>query len=166
MPEASYYSYDENNNYMEEDGVFICNDKNMNNDYVLMSKNKQNSVIIPTNRFQIMSRLAQYHLVDGLSRSIDYKLKWHDKNKELIFGIKDNSYDDYYTDNNIEMSYNNIVNIEEEKNKKKIWKEKNIVIIIFLLSVLFLNSLLTPLLISLFTLLFLFVNSIFDCIFF
>jgi hypothetical protein len=104
---------------MEEDNVFICNDKNMNNDYVLMSRNKQNTAIIPTNRWQIMNRLGQYHLVDGLSRSIDYKLKWHDKNRELIFGIKDNSYDDYYTDINNEMSCNNIADVEAQKLLKK-----------------------------------------------
>jgi hypothetical protein len=119
MPEASYYSFEERNGFMGHENVYICNDKNINGDYVLMSMNKLGNAIIPTNRFQIMCRLAQYHLVDGLSRSIDYKLKWFDKNKGLIFGQKDNTYDDYYMENDMEMSCSNIEDLAMQKSLKK-----------------------------------------------
>jgi hypothetical protein len=121
MPEETYYSYyDEMEGTFDESSVYCCNNKNMNNQYVLMSMNKLKTAIIPTNRFQTMSRLAQYHLVDGLSRSIDFKLKWHDKNKALIFGNREKTYDDYYVENNNnEMLCNNIVELESQKDLTK-----------------------------------------------
>ena len=119
MPEASYYSFEERNGLIGDENVYICNDKNINGDYVLMSINKLGNAIIPTNRFQIMCRLAQYHLVDGLSRSIDYKLKWFDKNRGLIFGQKDNTYDDYYMENDMEMSCSNIEDLAMQKSLKR-----------------------------------------------
>jgi len=41
---------------------------------------------IPVNRFQIMSRLMQYYIVDAVSSAIDYRLEWHKNNKDYIFG--------------------------------------------------------------------------------
>ena len=43
--------------------------------------------LITVNRFQLMSRLAQTYLVDNLSRAIDFRLNWHRKHQEDVFGI-------------------------------------------------------------------------------
>ena len=118
MPEVTNENYYNNEMDISNDNIFRCKNKNINGDYILCAKNKNGNAIIPTNRFQIMNRVAQYHLVDGLSRSLDYKLKWHNKNQALIFGNRDNSYDDYYMEEN-EMSCNNIQDLNEQRILKK-----------------------------------------------
>jgi hypothetical protein len=65
-----------------------------------------------------MNRVGQVHLVDGLSRSLDYRLQWFNKNQSLIFGNRDNSYDDYYIEEN-EMSCNNITDLNNQLKLKK-----------------------------------------------
>jgi len=118
MPESTYDSYSVDDDEENNNSVYVCKSTNINNENILMRINKSGSKFIPTNRFQLMPRVAQYHLVDGISRSIDYKLKWHDKNKQLIFGYKDTSYAENYQDNNNEMSCNDL-NTLNEHNKLK-----------------------------------------------
>jgi len=47
--------------------------------------------LITVNRFQVMSRLGQTYLVDNVSRAIDYRLAWHKKHQEDVFGISQKS---------------------------------------------------------------------------
>ena len=47
--------------------------------------------LITVNRFQLMSRLAQTFLVDNVSRAIDFRLAWHRKHQEDVFGISPRS---------------------------------------------------------------------------
>jgi len=42
--------------------------------------------IIPVSRFQLMFRLGQVHLVDLVSRNIDYRIQLNWFNQEEIFG--------------------------------------------------------------------------------
>jgi hypothetical protein len=102
-----------------ENNIFICKNKNMNGNFILCKKNKIGNAIIPTNRFQLINRVAQYHLVDAISRSIDFKLQWQKSNQALIFGTRDNSFDDFYREEN-EMSTNNI---EELNQQQKLMKQ-------------------------------------------
>ena len=44
-------------------------------------------VYLPTNRFQLMSRLSQTYLVDSISRAIDYRLRFVKYHQKDIFGI-------------------------------------------------------------------------------
>jgi hypothetical protein len=99
----------------EDDNIIKCKNKNVNGNFILCKKNKIGNAIIPTNRFQIINRVAQYHLVDALSRSIDFKLQWQKSNQALIFGTRDNSFDDFYKEDN-EMSTNNIEEINKSFN--------------------------------------------------
>jgi len=48
---------------------------------------KGRMVLIPTNRFQLMSRLSQTYLVDSISRAIDYRLRFHKFHQKDLFGI-------------------------------------------------------------------------------
>jgi hypothetical protein len=41
---------------------------------------------INVNRFQLLARLAQYYVVESVSRAIDYRLEWHRNNRSTIFG--------------------------------------------------------------------------------
>ena len=41
---------------------------------------------LPANRFQIFARIAQYWLVDCVSRNIDSRLDWVKRNQDYIFG--------------------------------------------------------------------------------
>ena len=85
MPEITY---DNNVKYIDvenENNILQCKDININGNFILCKKNKIGNAIIPTNRFQIMNRVAQYHLVDAISRSIDFKLQWQKSNQTLIF---------------------------------------------------------------------------------
>ena len=114
MPEITY---DNNIKYMDvenENNILQCKDKNINGNFILCKKNKIGNAIIPTNRFQIMNRVAQYHLVDAISRSIDFKLQWQKSNQTLIFGTRDNSFDDFYREDN-EMSTNNIEELNQQQ---------------------------------------------------
>ena len=52
----------------------------------LQVRNKKGN-LITVNRFQLMSRLMQTYLVDNVSRAIDYRLAWHKKHQEDVFGI-------------------------------------------------------------------------------
>jgi hypothetical protein len=54
-------------------------------------RNEVGDKLISLNRFQLMSRLGQYFLVEGVSRSLDSGLKYQRANRNLIFG-----YDDIY----------------------------------------------------------------------
>ena len=45
---------------------------------------------LPVSRFQFMTRVAQYHMVDLYSRSQDYKLNWQKNNQKVIFGKEEN----------------------------------------------------------------------------
>jgi hypothetical protein len=47
----------------------------------------KDGINIPVNRFQVMPRLMQYYIVDGVSRSIDHRLKWHKDNQDKFFGV-------------------------------------------------------------------------------
>ena len=128
MPEISIDEINCSNEFFlnknASNNIIICKNKNINGDFILCSINKSGNAFIPTNRFQIMNRVAQYHLVDGLSRSLDYKLKWHNKNQALIFGNRDNSNDDYFIEEN-EMSSNTIAELNEQRIlKKKIEREE------------------------------------------
>ena len=44
-------------------------------------------MLLPTNRFQLMSRLSQTYLVDSISRAIDYRLRFHKYHQKDLFGI-------------------------------------------------------------------------------
>jgi len=59
---------------LNEDGTF------------LLIRNKKGK-LISVNRFQLMSRLGQTFLVDNVSRAIDYRLAWHKKHQEDVFGV-------------------------------------------------------------------------------
>ena len=54
---------------------------------------KGRMVLLPTNRFQLMSRLSQTYLVDSISRAIDYRLQFHKFHQADLFGINN-----YYLD--------------------------------------------------------------------
>ena len=56
---------------------------------ILMPENNlylknQNGEQIQCNRFQILSRLMQYYIVESVSRAIDYRLRWLENNKSKI----------------------------------------------------------------------------------
>jgi hypothetical protein len=55
----------------------------------LQVRNKKGK-LISVNRFQLMSRLGQTYLVDNVSRAIDYRLAWHKRHQDDIFGISKN----------------------------------------------------------------------------
>jgi hypothetical protein len=64
-------------------------DPEVGNPYNLLRQwNKDHTKLLATNRFQLMTRLSQYYLVEQLSRALDFKLDWHRKNKGYIFGEK------------------------------------------------------------------------------
>jgi hypothetical protein len=44
--------------------------------------------LLATNRFQLCHRLSQYYLVEGLSRNIDFKIKWQKYNRQYMFGTQ------------------------------------------------------------------------------
>ena len=48
---------------------------------------KGKMMLLPTNRFQLMSRLSQTYLVDSISRAIDYRLRFHKYHQKDLFGI-------------------------------------------------------------------------------
>jgi hypothetical protein len=53
---------------------------------LLRQWNKAHTKLLATNRFQLMTRLSQYYQVEQLSRTIDFKLKWQEMNKEYVYG--------------------------------------------------------------------------------
>jgi len=58
--------------------------------------------LLPTNRFQLMSRLSQTYLVDSISRAIDYRLRFHKYHQRDLFGIgreEENGNDDENAEN-------------------------------------------------------------------
>ena len=116
MPEITTDSSIGRKTYDHKENYKVCKEKNSNGEYILMHLNKNGTRFIPTNRFQLMCRVAQYHLVDGISRSIDYTLQWHKKNTNLIFGVKDTTYDEYYHSD--ENEYNNADILVQENNLK------------------------------------------------
>jgi len=57
------------------------------NPYKLLRKwNKDHTKLLATNRFQLMTRVSQYFLVEQFSRALDFRLGWHKKKKGYIFG--------------------------------------------------------------------------------
>jgi len=124
MPEITTGSCIENINPNKLENCIIGKERNCNGDFVLMHLNKNGTRLIPTNRFQLMCRVAQYHLVDGISRSIDYTLQWHKKNTNLIFGMKDSTYDDYYHNINDNQYNNGDMQKQEQLLKKHMEREE------------------------------------------
>jgi hypothetical protein len=61
--------------------------------------NNQNGDRILVNRFQLMSRLMQYYIVESVSRAIDYRLEWHKNNKSTIFGQPQTEVNEINDDN-------------------------------------------------------------------
>jgi hypothetical protein len=53
---------------------------------LLRQYTSKSNKLLATNRFQLCHRLSQYYVVEALSRSIDFKIKWQKKNKQYIFG--------------------------------------------------------------------------------
>ena len=53
---------------------------------LLRQYSSKSNKLLATNRFQLCHRLSQYYAVEGLSRSIDFKIKWQKNNKQFIFG--------------------------------------------------------------------------------
>jgi hypothetical protein len=53
---------------------------------LLRQWNKTHTKLLATNRFQLMTRLSQYYQVEQLSRTIDFKLKWQEMNKDYVYG--------------------------------------------------------------------------------
>ena len=49
---------------------------------------------LPTNRFQLMSRLGQTYLVDSMSRAIDYRLRFIKYHQKDLFGIMNDEGED------------------------------------------------------------------------
>ena len=49
---------------------------------------KGRMMLLPINRFQLMSRLGQTYLVDSISRAIDYRLRFHKFHQADLFGIE------------------------------------------------------------------------------
>lgn len=81
--------------------------------YIICMINNTLKKFLPASRFQIMSRIAQYHMVDLYSRSQDYKLNWHKNNTHLIFGKYENYVDDpKISENNNPSSKNNKERVE------------------------------------------------------
>ena len=125
MPEVTTDSCVDKFNVTAIQNCIISKETNCNNEFVLMHINKTGTRLIPTNRFQLMCRVAQYHLVDGISRSIDYALQWHKKNTNLIFGMKDTTYNEYYHNNNNENELiNGDIKKQEEILKNKMEREE------------------------------------------
>ena len=61
-----------------------------NGNKILCILNEKKTKFLPVSRFQFMTRVAQYHMVDLYSRSQDYKLNWQKHNQKLIFGKDEN----------------------------------------------------------------------------
>jgi hypothetical protein len=84
----SYFPEANNNETINDNKIFV---KVLNNSKkVLCILNNSKKKFLPVSRFQIMTRVAQYHMVDLYSRSQDYKLNWHKNNQKLIFGKDQN----------------------------------------------------------------------------
>jgi hypothetical protein len=49
---------------------------------ILQVLNKNGTRLLPTNRYQMLSRLGQMYIVDQLSRHIDHQLDWNYKNQD------------------------------------------------------------------------------------
>ena len=80
IPERTYESsFDElsdNSKTWEED----------NPHKILRKWNKAKTKLLATNRFQLMTRVSQYYLVEQFSRALDFRLAFHKKKKGYIFG--------------------------------------------------------------------------------
>jgi len=63
----------------------LMGEKNEDGTFLLIRNRK--GELISANRFQLMSRLGQTFLVDNVSRAIDYRLAWHKKHQEDVFGV-------------------------------------------------------------------------------
>ena len=53
---------------------------------LLRQYTSKSNKLLATNRFQLCHRLSQYYAVEGLSRCIDFKIKWQKNNKQYMFG--------------------------------------------------------------------------------
>jgi len=61
--------------------------KEVSNYHMTEELEKGRMMLVPTNRFQLMSRLSQTYLVDSISRAIDYRLRFHKFHQKDLFGI-------------------------------------------------------------------------------
>jgi len=52
----------------------------------LMAPNQAGTRLLNVNRFELLARLSQYYAVECVSRALDYRLNWHRKNQDYIFG--------------------------------------------------------------------------------
>jgi hypothetical protein len=89
---------------------------------LLRQWNKNETKLLAINRFQLMTRLSQYYLVEQLSRALDFKLQWHKKNKGYIFGERSlyssDAVDDANEHNESENTGEEIADDGGEKKKK------------------------------------------------
>jgi hypothetical protein len=81
---------------------------------LLRQWNKHETKLLAANRFQLMTRLSQYYLVEQLSRALDFKLQWHKKNKGYIFGERSLYSSDALDDVHEQNDNNDSDNIGEE----------------------------------------------------
>ncbi len=89
MPERTYDSNSDPELKDDDDMDRIPYKENLLRQYTSKS-NK----LLATNRFQLCHRLSQYYAVEGLSRCIDFKIKWQKNNKQYIFGKRTQHSDD------------------------------------------------------------------------
>jgi hypothetical protein len=73
----------------------------------LQLPNKDGTRMLKVNRFQIFSRLAQYYVVESVSRAQDYRLQWHKNNQDTIFGHSDDPEPNAENDRDVERIVNN-----------------------------------------------------------
>ena len=109
MPEHTYMSsFDPVEDYQVE-----YEDDNPHQ--LLRQWNKDHTKLLPTNRFQLMSRVSQYFIVEQLIRALDFKLQWHKKNKGYIFGERSfNNSNSCMDDANEENNFNDPDAVGEE----------------------------------------------------
>ena len=62
----------------------------------LTTTNKSGEITdLAVNRFNLMSRLSQYYIVENLSRSIDYRLKFQKNNRGKFFGLSSDELNEH-----------------------------------------------------------------------
>ena len=83
--------------------------KNINNRYVIHVLNNIQTKFLPVSRFQLMTRVAQYHMVDLYSRAQDYKLNWQKSNQNLMKGKKSGNENLIFGQIEIDQSNTNIL---------------------------------------------------------
>jgi hypothetical protein len=84
----------------------------------------QNAELINVNRFQIMSRLMQYYVVESVSRAIDYRLEWMRNHQSTI--IPSTIYGEEQTEVNEMVDSDNDENNMNEQNDDEIIDQERI----------------------------------------